>query len=141
MGVVDDLVDDPAEVGVVAGDDAHDEVADAGDRVDLEHLGDRRQVRDDGRVALPLADLEGAERRDRVAERSGIHLGAKDLMTPRSWSRSSRACTVPRATPRVREAPSTPTWGSSVNRAMSRASRASTPVWRVMVTLSGPHPR
>ncbi len=49
--VVDDLVDDALQVGVVATDDADEHVAGAGDRVGLEHLGDRGEVLDDGGVA------------------------------------------------------------------------------------------
>ena len=78
--VVDDLVDDPAEVGVVAGDDAHDEVADAGDGVDLEHLGDRGQVRHDGGMTLPLPDLERAERCHGIAPVSYTHLRAHETV-------------------------------------------------------------
>src|SRR4051812_38925551 len=46
-------------------------------------------------------------------------------MTPRSTSRSSRDCTVPRATPSRRDASSTPIRGSSVRSWSSRASRPS----------------
>ena len=37
------------------------------------------EVRDDRGVALALADLEGAEGGDRVAQRPGIHLGREGL--------------------------------------------------------------
>ena len=57
MDVVDHLVDDTTQVGVVTGDDAHDEIADAGDRVDLQDLGDGGQVGDDRRMTLALTDL------------------------------------------------------------------------------------
>lgn len=51
--------------------------------------------------------------------------GPKPEMTPRSTSLSSRACTVPRATPRRREHSSTPIRGSSASSSINRASRAS----------------
>ena len=83
--VVDDLVDDALQVGVVAGDDADEHVAGAGDGVGLEHLGDRGEVLDDGGVAAAaLADLERAERRDRVAERRGVDVGRHRASTPRA---------------------------------------------------------
>ena len=50
MRVVDHLVDDPLEVGVVAPDDPDEDVARAGDGMCLEHLGDRAEVVDDGGV-------------------------------------------------------------------------------------------
>ena len=72
-GSCEDQVDDPLEVGVGAGDDPCPEVAGAGDRVRLEHLGDRRQVAGDrvvtAQLGLVLPDLEGEERRHREAER------------------------------------------------------------------------
>ena len=46
-------VDDPLQVGVGAGDHAAPHVAGAGDRVRLEHLGDRREVGADGVVPPP----------------------------------------------------------------------------------------
>src|SRR6476659_906331 len=71
--VVDDLVDDALQVGVVAADDADEHVAGTGDGVGLEHLGDRGEVVDDGGVApAALADLQGAEGGDGVPERGRV---------------------------------------------------------------------
>ena len=53
VGVVDDEVDDPLEVGVVARDDPDEQVAGAGDRMRLEHLRDGGQVLDDRAVPPP----------------------------------------------------------------------------------------
>ena len=50
-------------------DDPRPHVAGTGDRVGLEHLGDRREMRGDRVVAGALADLEGQERHHREAER------------------------------------------------------------------------
>src|SRR6187455_2789224 len=64
--------------------------------------------------------------------------GPQPRMTPSRVSRSSRACTVPRATPRRREHSSTPMRGSAANRPRMRPSSASRglPVDVVMVSTS-----
>ena len=56
---------------------------------------------------------------------TGSTSGPYPVITPRACSRSSRAWTVPRATPSRREASSTPTRGSAASSPMSRASRLS----------------
>ncbi len=82
MDVVDHLVDDPAQVGVVAGDHPHDEVADPGDRVDFEHLGNRGQVGDYRRMTLPLANLQRAESGHGVAEGPRVDVRSETLDDP-----------------------------------------------------------
>ena len=55
----------------------HMQVAGAGDRVRLQHLGDVGQVRGDGGVPVPLADLQGDERCHAEADRGGRDLRAE----------------------------------------------------------------
>src|SRR3954462_14697984 len=55
----------------------------------------------------------------------GAGSGPKPVTTPRAWSFSRRAVTVPRATPRRRESSSTPIRGSSRRAVMMRASSGS----------------
>src|SRR5262245_46043720 len=62
--------------------------------------------------------------------------GPQPRTTPSRTSRSSRACTVPRATPSRRDASSTPTRGSAANNPMILPSRRSIPA----ITSSGVHP-
>jgi len=57
------------------------------------------------------------------------------VITPRSCIRSSRACTVPRATRSRFEASSTPTRGSAASSSISAASSASTGPRPLMVIL------
>ena len=73
----DDLIDDPLQVGVGAGDDPAEHVAGAGDRVRLEDLGDVGQVLGDGGMAVPLADLQGDETRDAEADHVGCDVRAE----------------------------------------------------------------
>ena len=74
------------------------------------HLGDVGEVID--HVGQPaLRDLEGDEREDLVAEVSRWRSGSNPVMTPRACSLSSRACTVPRATPSCRASSITPARG------------------------------
>ena len=77
--IVDHGVDDAPQVGVVARHDSHDEVTDARDGVNLEDLWDRRQMRDDGRVALALSNLQRAEGSHRITERPRVDLWRKGL--------------------------------------------------------------
>ena len=58
---------------------------------------------------------------------SGESSGPQPVITPASASLSSRAWTVPRATPSRRDASSTPIRGSCVNRSISLPSSASIP--------------
>jgi hypothetical protein len=113
-----DLVDDPTEVGVVAGDDPHDEVTHPGDRVDLEHLGDRGQVRHDRCVALPLPDLQGAERRHGIAQGRGSMVRGEGLDDPALLQPVEPGLHRAARHPQPAEAPSTPTWGSLVKSSM-----------------------
>ena len=57
--VGDDGVEDALQVGVGAGDDPAEHIADAGDGVHLQDLGDRSETFGNGVVAADLADLEG----------------------------------------------------------------------------------
>ena len=78
------LMDGPGEHGgdhvleviVGAGHDPAEEVTRSGDRVDLQHLGDRRQV-DDEAVDARLDDLQGREGEDGVAQLGRVDLGAE----------------------------------------------------------------
>lgn len=69
----DHEVDDALQVAVGARDDAAQHVPGPRGRVHLQDLRDPREVLDD-RVAPALPDLQGAERRDRVAQRLGLDL-------------------------------------------------------------------
>ena len=88
--------DDVLQVLVGVGHDPAVQVAGAGDRVDLEHLGDLAQVRADV-LEPPLGDLEADERQHLVAHGAQVEVGVAPQMTPRCWLVEERV--VPLATP------------------------------------------
>src|SRR5680860_415484 len=100
-------VDDPLQVGVGPSHHPAPDVPGAGDRARLEHLGDAGQMHRD-RVMYPtvgriLSDLQGQERRHRIAERLGIqlwspagnHTDPAELVQP-GLDRSARHAEPPR---------------------------------------------
>ena len=125
-------------------DDADEQVARAGDRVGLEHLGDARTgARRRGSGPATLADLEGAERRDRVAERGGVDAaGAHRAEHParlRGGPAGPAPCRAPpRARARRRARRCCGLVGEQRDRAVRRGVQARSR--RVMVTLSSSHP-
>lgn len=76
-GVVVDGVDDALEVEVGGGDAADEEVSGAGDGVGFEYFGDGFEVAGDGVVEAVLADFEGDEGSDGVADGGGVDGGGE----------------------------------------------------------------
>ena len=80
----------------------------------------------DGLVQAPLHDLQRRRTRARDSpSRAGSTSGPKPVITPRACSLSSRACTVPRATPSRRATSTSPIRGCARSISSSRESSSS----------------